>query len=193
MTHPVAATHPPAEHPGWITGVKNRWPVWLAIAMTAVSWGSSSRESLSDAILLFAFGYLAAAVLQRRQASWVVAATAIGGLAALRLQDRVDPSAVLLAAALALVVWATLRGRMWPPGDLMLETAGMVGFAALALAALTVDRDLGRYLLAAGWLGHAAWDVAHWRANRVVSRSFAEWCAVYDTLGAVAILLLPVL
>jgi hypothetical protein len=38
---------------------------------------------------------------------------------------------------------------------------------------------------------HALWDIAHWRANRVVSRSFAEWCAVFDFIGGVSILIFP--
>jgi hypothetical protein len=54
---------------------------------------------------------------------------------------------------------------------------------------MSLSYELGGYLLAAGWFGHAAWDVAHYRADKVVSRSFAEWCAVFDALGAVGILI----
>jgi hypothetical protein len=32
----------------------------------------------------------------------------------------------------------------------------MVRFTAIALAAVSVDQDLGRYVVAAGWFGHAA-------------------------------------
>jgi hypothetical protein len=39
--------------------------------------------------------------------------------------------------------------------------------------------------VAAGWAGHATWDFAHLTAGRVVSWSFAEWCAVFDLLGSV--------
>jgi hypothetical protein len=38
---------------------------------------------------------------------------------------------------------------------------------------------------------HAAWDFAHFRADKVVSRSVAEWCTVFDVLRAVGILILP--
>jgi hypothetical protein len=31
--------------------------------------------------------------------------------------------------------------------------AGMVGFTAMALAAVSVDPDLDRYIVAAGWFG----------------------------------------
>jgi hypothetical protein len=34
---------------------------------------------------------------------------------------------------------------------LRVQALGMVGFGALALVALSVDPDLGRYLVAAGW------------------------------------------
>ena len=38
----------------------------------------------------------------------------------------------------------------------MVEMVRMVGFTAIALAAVSVDQDLGRYVVAAGWFGHAA-------------------------------------
>jgi hypothetical protein len=47
--------------------------------------------------------------------------------------------------------------------------------------------------VAAGLLGHAAWDLYHHRVNRVVTRSFAEFCLVLDTALAVAIVIVTVL
>jgi hypothetical protein len=63
----------------------------------------------------------------------------------------------------------------------------MAGVGAAAAIALILSRDAGSYLVAAGLLGHAAWDVYHHRVNRVVVRSMAEFCCVLDTLLAVAI------
>jgi len=73
--------------------------------------------------------------------------------------------------------------------------------AAVALTALTAYDLTGAvtlapiraasglvYLVAAGLLGHAAWDFYHHRTNRVVSRSLAEFCLVLDTLLAIAVL-----
>jgi hypothetical protein len=40
---------------------------------------------------MLAFFYVAAAVLQRRQATWLVAVATVAAFAALRLQDWVDP------------------------------------------------------------------------------------------------------
>jgi hypothetical protein len=184
---------PASNRRRWAAAIKHRWPTWLAIAMAALLAGGSTVASLADVLPMLALAYLAAAVLQRRQATWVVAVVAVVALVALRLQEWVDPVVALLAAALALVLWGAVRGQLWPPGAVMLETAGMVGFTAIALAAVSVDQDLGRYIVAAGWFGHAAWDFAHFRVDKVVSRSFAEWCAVFDFLRAVGILVLPML
>ena len=176
---------------GWVAAILHRWPTWLAIALAALTVGGSTVQSLADVLPMLAFFYLAAALLQRRQATWLVAVATVAAFAALRLQDWVDPVVAFSVAALALVLWGAVRGQMRRRGALMVETAGMVGFTAIALAALSVDPDLGRYVVAAGWFGHATWDFAHFRADKVVSRSFAEWCAVYDFLRAVGILFLP--
>jgi len=75
---------------------------------------------------------------------------------ALRLQGWVDPVVALVVAALALVLWGAVRGQLRRGGALVVEVAGMagmVGFTAMALAAVSVDPDLDRYIVAAGWFG----------------------------------------
>lgn len=182
------------EHRNWVVALAHRWPSWLAILLAALNAGDpGSVGGLSEALLLFALGYLAAAVIRRRQATWVIAMIGVGGLAALSLQSWVEPSVVLVVVAFSFFIWGAIRGQLWPPGILMLETAGMVIFAAIALAAVAVSPDLGLYFVAAGWAGHAIWDFVHWRANKVVSRSFAEWCGVFDLLGAVSIIIVAIL
>ncbi|MCA1716686.1 MAG: hypothetical protein LC781_07430 [Actinobacteria bacterium] len=185
--------HQAPERRSWAAAIMHRWPTWLAIALAALTAGGSTVESLAGVLPMLAFAYLAAAVLQRRQATWLVAIATVAAFAALRLQGWVDPVVALLVAALAFVLWGAVRGQLRRRGALVVETAGMVGFTAIALAAVSVDLDIGRYIVAAGWFGHAAWDFAHYRADKVVSRSFAEWCAVFDFLRAAAILVLPML
>jgi hypothetical protein len=175
----------------WAAALMHRWPTWLAIALAALTVGGSTVKSLADVLPMLAFFYLAAAVLQRRQATWLVAVATVAAFAALRLQDWVDPVVAFSVAALAFVLWGAVRGQLRRRGALVVEMAGMVGFTAIALAAVSVDPDFGRYIVAAGWFGHAAWDFAHFRADKVVSRSFAEWCTVFDVLRAVGILILP--
>ena len=60
-----------------------------------------------------------------------------------------------IVAALVLVLWGAVR-RQLRRGTLVVEMVRMVGFTAIALAAVSVDQDLGRYVVAAGWFGHAA-------------------------------------
>jgi hypothetical protein len=177
----------------WVAAIGHRWPTWLALAMVAVSVGGQEEPTgLAEGLLVFALGYLGSAVVQRRQATWLIAVVAIGTAALLRLQDQVAPSTVLLAAAAGLVLWAAVRGRLRTDA-VKLETAGMLLFGGIAITAMAVDPELGLYLVAAGWLGHAVWDIAHLRADKVVSRSFAEWCAVFDGLRGIGILVAAVL
>ena len=82
-----------------------------------------------------------------------MAVATVAAFAALRLQDWVDPVVALVVAALALVLWGAVREQLWRRGALVVETAGMVGFTAIALTAASVDREFGRYVVAAGWFG----------------------------------------
>src|SRR5918998_2036836 len=182
--------HQEPDRRSWAAAIMHRWPTWLAIALAALTVGGSTVQSLAEVLPMLAFFYLAAAVLQRRQATWLVAVVVVAAFAALRLQDRIDPVVAFSVAALALVLWGAVRGQL-RRGAFVVEMAGMVGFTAIALAAVSVDPGLGRYIVAAGWIGHAAWDFAHLRADKVVSRSFAEWCTVFDILRAIGILILP--
>jgi predicted PurR-regulated permease PerM len=77
-----------------------------------------------------------------------------------------------------------LRG----PSDVPLQAAGMLVFGAGMLVALYVEPVLGGTLVAIGLLGHAAWDAVHFVRNRVVTRPYAEFCAVLDLLVGAAVL-----
>jgi hypothetical protein len=64
----------------------------------------------------------------------------------------------------------------------------MLVFGAGMLVALYVEPVLGGMLVALALLGHAAWDAVHYVRNRVVTRSYAEFCAVLDLLVGAAVL-----
>jgi uncharacterized protein YhhL (DUF1145 family) len=122
-----------------------------------------------------------------------VAATAIA-LALLAplpdpLQLYVSAWCVLLAAVIYLT-WGVVRGHLQQRRPLMLQVAAVLGFGAIALAATAVDGTVALYVLAAGWLCHATWDVAHHRADRVVPRWYAETCLVADVIVAGSLLAL---
>src|SRR5918998_3315744 len=148
--HPPTNTHYAHSAPdrrSWAAAIMHRWPTWLAIALAALTVGGSTVESLAEVLPMLAFFYLAAAVLQRRQATWLVAVAPVAAFAALRLPDRGDPVVAFSVAALALVLWGAVRGQL-RRGAFVVEMAGMVGFTAIALAAVSVDPDLGRYIVA---------------------------------------------
>jgi hypothetical protein len=100
-----------------------------------------------------------------------------------RLQTCVSAWFVLLAAVIYLV-WGTARGDLAARRWLTAQTAGVLGFGVVAVGAAAADPAVARYLLAAGWLSHAAWDVVHHHADRVVPRWYAELCMVCDVMIA---------
>jgi hypothetical protein len=104
-----------------------------------------------------------------------------------RVQTSVSAWCVLLAAVIYLV-WGTARGDLAARRWLTAQTAGVLGFAAVAVVAAATDPAVARYVLAAGWLAHAGWDLVHHHADRVVPRWYAELCMVCDVLIAGALL-----
>lgn len=104
-----------------------------------------------------------------------------------RVQTCFSAWCVVLAAVIYLV-WGTARGDLGARRWLGLQTAGVLGFGVLAVVAAAADPGVARYVLAAGWLAHAAWDVAHHHADRVVPRWYAELCMVCDLIIAGALL-----
>jgi hypothetical protein len=74
------------------------------------------------------------------------------------------------------------------PGGLPLQTVGMLAFGSIVLVALYVNPDLGGNLVAFALIGHAGWDAYHLLRNRVVPRSYAEFCIFVDLLLGAAIL-----
>jgi hypothetical protein len=80
------------------------------------------------------------------------------------------------------------RGQLRRPSGLTLQVAGVLAFGSTALAALFFAPELGVYLVAFALLGHAARDAHHYLRDRVVARSYAEFCGVLDLLVGTAIL-----
>ena len=82
--------------------------------------------------------------------------------------------------ALTVLVWGAVDGQLRRSDPFTVQTLGMLGFGALALAGLVVDPDLGRYLVAAGWFLHGVWDFVHLELDKVVAPSYTLWCGVID-------------
>lgn len=95
----------------------------------------------------------------------------------------------LIVAALAYPAFGLYRGHLHGRNVLLVQAAALVAFVGLATVLLFVDDTVGRYVLAAGFFAHAVWDFAHHRADRMVPRWYAEFCAVVDVLAAAALVL----
>jgi hypothetical protein len=193
MTDAPAATVASARS-GASGPLARRWPTALALLVSAPSFvGPQTPDgvhALAEAMLLLPLWYVVIAAVARRSWTWFVLVGVIGLFVLLRLQDLLEPAAVLMAVALAAVLWGAVHGRLVQP-SFLLQVAGLVAFAALAVAGSVLAPDVGRYLVAAGWFAHGLWDVAHLRADSGVARSGAEWCAVVDVLIAVQLVVLP--
>jgi len=94
----------------------------------------------------------------------------------------------LIATAAMLLAYGLIRGGRRPPAGVALQTAAMVVFAAVAIAAIHINTHWAGLLVGAGLLAHTAWDIYHYRTERVVLRSMALFCAVLDTFLAVVVL-----
>ena len=179
-----------AAHRPWTERLKDRWPTALALAMSAATFGGSESAEgvagLSETLLLLLLPllYLVVAKLRLRQASWLVLVVGIAPFIALRALDLIAPAAVFPAVALIVLVWGAVDGQLRRPDPFRVQALGMLGFGALALAGLVADPDLGRYLVAAGWFLHGVWDFVHLKLDKVVARSYAEWCGVLDVVIA---------
>jgi hypothetical protein len=110
-----------------------------------------------------------------------------------------DPTTVVLPGlAIAYLVFGAVRRQLRRPGILRLQLVGLVVFGGCALAAALVDPEAGHHIAAAGWIGHAAWDVAHHRdlshheAVGVVPRGYAEFCIVVDLLVGASLIAAPI-
>jgi hypothetical protein len=189
--------HQAPDRRRWTDVLMHRWPTALGIALAAMTAfdleiDAGSVSSLSALVVLMALVYIGAAALDRRRASWVVflAGSAVVVVFLDLLDSAVDASLVLLVAALVFVLVGAVRGQLRKPGGLTLQAAGMLGFGATGLVALYVNPDLGAYLVAFALLGHGTWDAYHFLRNRVVARSYAEFCGVLDLLVGWAILVM---
>jgi hypothetical protein len=167
------------------------WPTLAAIVLAGlVALDMPSGSQLAAILAASGLVYLGAAALRKPSSAWplflgtfvVVTATKFGLI-------TTDATWVFLGLAALFVGYGVLHGAARPTEGLPLQAIAMAGFGTAAAVALIVGGNVGAFLVAAGLLGHAAWDVYHHRVNKVVVRSMAEFCFVLDTLVAIAIVI----
>ena len=173
----------------WTDVLMHRWPSALGIAVAALA-AFDLQDGLEFATLtvLMALVYVGAAALDRRRFAWVVLIAGLAVLTGIPSASEVVPSVGFLVVALVFLVLGVARGLWRRPSGLPLQTAGMLAFGSIVLVALYVEPNLGGKLVAFALIGHAAWDAYHYLRDRVVARSYAEFCGVLDLLVGAAIL-----
>ena len=191
------ADDPPHPHRNdgrrWAGILAHRWPTALGVAVAALTAYGMDRASeivsLSSLVVLMALVYVGSAAVDLRWFAWVVLFAGLPLLSLIPPTSESDSSVVLLIVAAGFLAVGAARGLLRRPGGLPLQAAGMLVFGAGIPAALYVAPELGAYLVAVGLLGHGAWDAFHYVRDRVVARSYAEFCAVLDLLVGAAVLL----
>ena len=190
----VAGVSPPSHRATgrrWADVLAHRWPTVVGIAVAALAaFDLGDGTEFAALTALMPLVYLGAAALDRRGFAWVVLLAGVTLMIFTPSIAGFDHSMVFLAAAPVFLIVGVARGQLRIPGGLPLQTAGMLGFGALVLVALSVDAGLGGKLVAIALFGHGVWDAAHYLRDRVVARSYAEFCGILDLLLGVTILVL---
>lgn len=181
-------------HAGTASGLRRRWPTLAGIAVAAMTaFGLATGSDLAPILAASGLVYLGAAALRKPVAAWwVFLGTFVVVGAGKAVGEAAFATWLILGLAGAFALYGVVRGALRPAYGLPLQSLAMLAFGAVAAVALAVNQSAGAYLVAAGLLGHAAWDVYHHRVNRVVVRSLAEFCVVLDTLLAVVIVVITV-
>ncbi|WP_052745928.1 hypothetical protein [Allosalinactinospora lopnorensis] len=173
------------------TAITGRWPTYLGIALAVLSIGDGTPFA-SMIVAVAALTYLTVAVIDRPGAVWLVLVVLLAGAKAVEFFDL---SYWVLFGPVALVatVVGLIGGQLRRPGLFRLQIPQMLVAGVVVVIAEFAGLEYAGYLVAAALLGHAIWDVAHWRADQVVTRSLAEFCAVIDSLLGLGLILLLVM
>ncbi|MGH3486901.1 MAG: hypothetical protein ACRDP8_03130 [Actinopolymorphaceae bacterium] len=186
-------TAPPDSHARG--ALRPRWPTLAGVGFAAlVAFDLAAGVDLAPVLAASAVVYLGAAALRKQAAAWpMFFATVVVITLARLIDDRLDATWILLGGGVALAIFGLVRGAIRPAYGLPLQSIALLGFGVAAMVAMLINAEFGGYLVAAGLLGHTAWDAHHYRTNRVVTRSMAEFCMVLDTALAIVIVLVTAL
>ncbi|MGP4095360.1 hypothetical protein [Nonomuraea sp. KM90] len=173
-----------------LIGVARRWPTWCglaAAALSALDLGDGRGQAL--VVFLAALIYLGTAVVGRPGVVWPLFGASVVAVTLLRLLDA-DPWPALVGGAVSIAVIGLMDGLLRRPRLTAAQFPAMLVFGGAALIAMSLSPAVGGYLVAAALIAHGTLDIVVWRANKVVARSLAEFCAVLDLTLGVAILVL---
>lgn len=169
-----------------------RWPAALgvlagAVAALVIALVGDPADLFGPVVVLMAGIYLLPYADGRPWTAWPALAGLSTVVAVLHVLDRRDvlpvDAGVATAGVVALLWLGTIARRRYTDGGMFwLQTAGTAVFGAVTLLCVALEPRWAAFLAGAGFLAHGAWDVYHHRVNRVVHRTYAEFCAVVDVL-----------
>jgi hypothetical protein len=168
------------------------WPTALGVVF-ALALALGFGTGFATIVMVCAVIYVFAAVAGRPGAAWI-GFLASGPIVAVGLIFDAEWLALSITAVLCtvLIVIGLARGT-WRTTVNRWQLLGVAVFGALAVVASVTSPLVAGILIAVGLIGHAAWDVAHHVRRAVVSRPYAEFCAVLDVTLAVAVIVLALM
>ncbi|MGK5675368.1 hypothetical protein ACSNOB_21305 [Micromonospora sp. URMC 106] len=177
----------------------DRWPSALALvsivgAVMVIAFVGREAELFGPAVATMAGIYLVAYASGRPWAAWPAFVALSAVVTALHVLRRlsvldVDPGIGMTVVLLPLWLWAVARRLFADVGTFTAQTAGMVGFGAIALLCAATQPRLGAGLVGVGFLAHGAWDAYHFVRNTVVNRPWSEFCGVVDLAVGAALII----
>ena len=184
--HTLDSPPTPTVRLPWIKALARRWPTLVALGMTVLSWGIDTVTA-GQLLPLLPLVYVFATLIRRRAMSWPILIVVSLAFVLLESQDVLDPVTVVVATAGTVTVAGLIRstGRL----EMVAQAIGLIIFTGVAMLGLMTAPEVARWVLATGWVAHGLWDLVHLRRNAVVSRSYAEWCGVFDILLGVQLLM----
>jgi hypothetical protein len=165
------------------------WPTALGVVF-ALTLALGFGTGFATIVMVCAVIYVFAAVAGRPRAAWL-GFLASGPVVAVGLVFDAEWLALSITAVLGLVLLIVGLARgTWRTAVNRWQLLGVAVFGALAVVASVTSPLVAGILIAAGLIAHAAWDVTHHVLRAVVSRPYAEFCAVLDVTLAVAVIVL---
>lgn len=182
---------------GWRSVELHWWPTALGVVFAlALAIGFDrfgNGMGFASIVMVCAVIYVFAAVAGRPGAAWIgFLATSPAVAVALIFDAEWLALSIIAALGVVLIVMGFARGT-WRASVNRRQLIGVAAFGALAVAASLTSPLIGGILIAVGLVAHAAWDVAHHVRRAVVSRPYAEFCAVLDLALAVAVIVLALM
>jgi hypothetical protein len=178
--------------------LSERWPSLLGIvgatgAIVVIVRLDREVDYFGPVVVTMAGIYLMAYALGRRRTAWLALAVLSAMLLVLQALQAanvlpVPPAVGMTVVVVLLWLWTVARRRFTDGRTFSAQTTGMVAFGAVTLVCAVVSPRAGTLLAGGAFLAHAVWDAYHFRAQKVVDRPYAEFCAVIDLMVGPALI-----